>query len=360
MGDGASVSGMSGTQPPWEPHNRPSASPETAGDWIPQAFVSYAWESDQHKIWVRELAERLWRQGVRTILDEWDLAAAADRFLFMERSIRQCDFVIVICTPTFADKANSREGGVGYESMVLTAELFNQIDAGKVIPVLRRGDWNSSVPTYLRSKQGVDLRSDPYSEKEYEKLLRTLHRAPIQPPPLGPKPVFVPQPLAITIARELVQSPVPEEHKTRSHQVKWDTIYPGPCIDVTVTNSRDVLEAGRAIGLEYPKPVKMKALLDTGAAVTVISKTFATYCKLQQTGETDIKTLGGIQRCGEHAGAIRFPGTNLRPIDPIRIVSADFIKEQYYACLIGWDVLRNWKITFDGRSNCVTITDRPV
>ena len=66
---------------------------------------------------------------------------------------------------------------------------------------------------------------------------------------------------------------------------------PGPCIDVIIMNSRDVIEAGRAIGLEYPEPRPMKALLDTGASVTVISKVFANTCKLFQV--YDGKCNGG-------------------------------------------------------------------
>lgn len=60
----------------------------------------------------------------------------------------------------------------------------------------------------------------------------------------------------------------------------FDSTDPGPCIDVIVMNSREVIEAGRAIGLEYPAPRRMRALLDTGASVAVISKTFANYCRL--------------------------------------------------------------------------------
>lgn len=144
-------------------------------------------------------------------------------------------------------------------------------------------------------------------------------------------------------------------------ELKWDPFDqtdPGPCIDVLIMNSRDVIEAGRAIGLEYPGPLPMRALLDTGASITVISRVFADYCKLFQTNEgSEITAIGATHRCGEHAGAISFPGTSLRPLDPIRIVSAVFARERYYACLIGRDILRNWVLTFDGRSKRVTITD---
>lgn len=144
-------------------------------------------------------------------------------------------------------------------------------------------------------------------------------------------------------------------------QIDWDPFNqndPGPCIPVTITNSRDVIDAGRAIGLEYPEPRPMRALLDTGASVTVISKVYANHCKLFQTNEgSEITAIGATHRCGEHAGAITFPGTDLRPLDPVRIISAVFARERYYAILIGRDILRNWIITFDGRSKQITITD---
>jgi predicted aspartyl protease len=138
----------------------------------------------------------------------------------------------------------------------------------------------------------------------------------------------------------------------------FDHTDPGPCIDVIVTNSRGVIEQGRVIGLEYPEPRPMKALLDTGASVTVISKVFANSCKLFQTSEgSEITAIGATHHCGEHAGSISFPGTDLRSLDPIRIVSAVFAKERSYAILIGRDILRNWSVTFDGRSGRVTIEE---
>ena len=138
----------------------------------------------------------------------------------------------------------------------------------------------------------------------------------------------------------------------------FDPTDPGPCIDVLITNSSAVMEAGRVLGFEYPAPRPMKALLDTGASVTVISKVFANSCKLFQTSEgSEISAIGAVHRCGEHAGAISFPGTDLRPFDSVRIVSAVFTKQRYYAILIGRDILRNWALTFNGRSRQVTIQE---
>lgn len=138
----------------------------------------------------------------------------------------------------------------------------------------------------------------------------------------------------------------------------FDPNDPGPCIDVEITNSSDVISAGQAVGLDYPEPRTMRALLDTGASVTVISKVFANHCKLFPTSEgSEITAVGATHKCGEHAGAVRFPGTGLKNLDPIRIVSAEFLKQRHYAILIGRDILRNWVISFDGRSKRVTITD---
>jgi hypothetical protein len=158
---------------------------------VPLAFLSYSWEGAEHREWVTKLAERLrGESGVEVIFDRWHLNPGNDKLHFMERAVAECDFVIVVCTPTYRERADKRQGGVGYESMVITAELAKQVLTNKFIPVLREGTWVSSVPSYLGSRMGVNLSDDPCDEGEYENLLRVLHGEPIQPPPLGTKPDF--------------------------------------------------------------------------------------------------------------------------------------------------------------------------
>jgi len=157
----------------------------------PRAFLSYSWDGPEHQRWVTEFAERLQGEsGVEIIFDGWHLNPGDDKLRFMEMAVSESDFVIVVCTEAYAERANNREGGVGYESTIITAVLAERILTNKFVPVLRKGSWTSSLPIYLKSRFGVNLTDKPYREDEYERLLRVLHGEPIQPPPIGSKPDF--------------------------------------------------------------------------------------------------------------------------------------------------------------------------
>ncbi len=166
----------------------PSATTSYEDD-APTAFISYSWDSDQHKAWVLDLATRLRSEGgVQVILDRWHLPIGGDRNVFMEKSVAASKFVVLICTSGYAKSANQRTGGVGYEATIITGELAEDISQAKFIPVLRSGDWKSSLPVWIKSKRGVDLRGDPYSEEQYQELLRGLHQQTLGAPAVGLKP----------------------------------------------------------------------------------------------------------------------------------------------------------------------------
>jgi hypothetical protein len=159
-------------------------------DGNPFVFISYSWDSDEHREWVLTLATRLRQEGVDVVLDEWNLGLGENRFHFMERSVVSAEFILLVCTPIYAEKSNDREGGVGYESNIITTQIAERTDKQKFIPVLRAGDWKTALPVWLKHMVGCNLSADPYSESEYRKLLRTLHRQQAVAPALGPKPSF--------------------------------------------------------------------------------------------------------------------------------------------------------------------------
>ncbi len=143
----------------------------------PKIFVSYAWEDEQSVNWVHELCRRLSKDGIDVILDSWSTELGDNLPQFMEDSIRNSDFVLFICTPRYKRKADSREGGVGFEGHIISGEAFVLGKHRKYIPILRLGDWPEAAPSWALGKLYADLRGDPYDENCYARLLRALHRA---------------------------------------------------------------------------------------------------------------------------------------------------------------------------------------
>lgn len=158
----------------------------------PTAFISYSHDSQEHKLWVLELATRLRRNGVDAVLDQWDLGPGGDLPHFMEQSIARSNRILMICTERYVQKANGGTGGVGYEKMIVTADLLRQIGSNRVIPVIRQ-TGSFDLPTFLGSKFYIDLSSADRFETGFDQLLRELLGAPLfQKPELGPAPTLTP------------------------------------------------------------------------------------------------------------------------------------------------------------------------
>lgn len=155
----------------------------------PKVFISYAWEDDV-KLWVRAFAKQLRKDGVETVLDQWDTHYGDQLPEFMEKAVRESDFVILVCTPKYKKKSDEREGGVGYEGHIITSEIFQKSNHRKFIPILRKGSWNSAMPSWTAGKLSIDLSGDSYSQKNYQNLLRVLHDKWYTPPPIGRPPDF--------------------------------------------------------------------------------------------------------------------------------------------------------------------------
>lgn len=133
----------------------------------PKAFISYSWDDDDHKRWVRDFAVRLRGDGVDATLDQWATVPGDRLPFFMEQAIRENSYVLIICTPTYKDKSDQRKGGVGYEGDIMTGEVHTQGNHRKFITVLRRGDWTTAIPSWLAGKYGINLGGDPFSEDSY-------------------------------------------------------------------------------------------------------------------------------------------------------------------------------------------------
>ena len=156
----------------------------------PKVFASYSHDSDEHKEWVLKLNCKLRENGVDVILDQWDLGAGDDKTLFMENGVRDSDRVLVICTNTYVRKANAGEGGVGYERLIVTAQLARDLGTNKFIPIIRQSSNDEKTPTFLATRLYIDFTDDDKFDEKFKELLHEIHDVPItQKPPLGKNPL---------------------------------------------------------------------------------------------------------------------------------------------------------------------------
>lgn len=154
----------------------------------PRVFISYSHDTAQHKEWVLDFATTLRNRGIDAVLDQWDLKPGDDLPHFMETQLESADYVLMICTKKYVEKANAGEGGVGYEKMIMTSSLLSKIDSSKVIPIIRQ-DGTDYRPTFLKSKLYINFSKDSEVEYSFDDLLRTLLNAPLyEKPEIGENP----------------------------------------------------------------------------------------------------------------------------------------------------------------------------
>ena len=145
---------------------------------IPSAIISYSWDSDKHKTWVREMATRLRLNGVNVKLDQWHVKPGQSLTQFMEKEIVECDYVIIICTPNYYEKSLKRRGGVGYEQQIISGHIAAGVSREKFIPIVREGVFEPgltcAIPPHFAGIFAIDMRKDDIVDSSVELLLRNI------------------------------------------------------------------------------------------------------------------------------------------------------------------------------------------
>lgn len=146
-----------------------------------KVFISYSWEDDPHKEWIRDLADQLISDGIDVTLDQYEVSLGDRLPKFMEEAITKSDYVMIICTPSYKEKADKRESGVGYEGHIISEELMSNHNERKFIPLIRKGTIKEAFPTFLKGKLGINFTNESNFRENYNDLLATLYGAKAKP-----------------------------------------------------------------------------------------------------------------------------------------------------------------------------------
>ena len=106
----------------------------------------------------------------------------------MSDGISSSSRVILVCTKQYVDKANSGTGGVGYEDMMISSDLFNSTDTNRFLPIMRDNPGRE-LPQRLGRRMYIDFSKDSDYPTKLEELAREVHGRPaIVKPTVGGNP----------------------------------------------------------------------------------------------------------------------------------------------------------------------------
>lgn len=165
----------------------------------PKVFISYSWSNQEYINKIIGIAEALLAAGIDVLLDKWDLKEGADIHAYMEKcaSDKTITKVLIFSDFAYASKADSRTGGVGKETLIITPEVYGQEDVTskeqRYIPIVmeKNASGDPCLPVYLKGRNFVDMTGDEPS-RSLEQIIRLVFDKPFhKKPKLGTPPSYI-------------------------------------------------------------------------------------------------------------------------------------------------------------------------
>ena len=158
-------------------------------------FISYSHDDDAHRVRVLALAAKLRADSIDAEIDQYheDTPPSSGWPRWMERQLRECDFVLAVCTPKYRKRFDDDEEpevgfGVAWESGIIYAAIYAfKGHNSRIIPVLCDPAHEACIPMILT----VTTRLLPWTPDGYEALKRRINNTPrVVKPPLGTTPAI--------------------------------------------------------------------------------------------------------------------------------------------------------------------------
>ena len=154
-----------------------------------RVFVSYSHTSPTHEAWVESIATYLRQNGIDARLDIWHLRRGMDLPQWMTNELALADRVVLVSDERYAEKADGRVGGIGWETMIVQGDIAQlSPDGVKYVIIVLCEDIEKGLPRYLKTKFVIHWPSPDTDHKNKTLLLKELLDR-VAPPPIGPVPV---------------------------------------------------------------------------------------------------------------------------------------------------------------------------
>lgn len=252
----------------------------------PIVFISYSQDSVSFADKVLSFSNRLRREGIDAILDQYEEAPSEGWPRWMESSINKADYVIVVGSKGYYDKiyGNVEQGngrGVKWEGNLIYQKLYMSDSINeKYIPVVFAENDLEYIPTPLQGSTYYNVSDDVRFDKLYWRLRGVTAK---EKPPLGKL------------------RPLPEKERK--------TLFVTSMIDLDAWNSAVWRGAGFVLGY-LPLPTLLLPFVNEKYAIKIFEDWIATVGKDDKNEDIRIALVEGDVP-GEESGYYVVVGNNI-------------------------------------------------
>lgn len=156
----------------------------------PRVFISYTGENPENRTWVKNLVCKLRKNGINARVDIYHLKLGYDLPQWMTNELLMADKVLLICDKCYAKKADLRNGGVGWETMIIQGDMMANPHTNKYICIIREENIDDGIPLYAKTKFSLTWTNPEISNEDFQELLYNLFDIDIEPI-LGDIPPYI-------------------------------------------------------------------------------------------------------------------------------------------------------------------------
>jgi tetratricopeptide (TPR) repeat protein len=154
----------------------------------PRVFISYSHDSIEHIDRVLALSNRLRQDGIDCILDQYESSPPEGWTRWMDRNIRDADFVLMVCTETYyrrvmLDEEPGTGLGVKWEGKLIYQHIYNADSCNiRFIPILFEYCHVQHIPTPLQDATRYRVDTQVGYDALYARLIKQIL---VEKPELG-------------------------------------------------------------------------------------------------------------------------------------------------------------------------------
>ncbi|GAE36692.1 toll/interleukin-1 receptor domain-containing protein [Halalkalibacter akibai] len=159
-----------------------------------KAFISYSWDNEEHKQWVMDLVSNLRRNGIEASFDRYiTQSSTVNLNQMMITNMKDTDYIVIVLTEQYAEKANSFQGGVGFETL-LSLPLLQEHPEKLIFVVRSNSGFQKAFPFHLKGYYAIDFSSNKNYENAFTELLHRIYEVPLlEIEPIGKMPELKPR-----------------------------------------------------------------------------------------------------------------------------------------------------------------------